>query len=563
MKLTNNVLLKTGETLQKIKNRMLWRLADLLRAEPRNTFSPQLAESAPPSDPQDGKSTGQSASSGTNPSNVNPTPQAQSPAPKNPHSEDGPPDLDELWSDFNKRLGNLFGNKKPNSPNSTNTPPSNNSGASSNQPGNNPQGPTSPPPRSPMSNSSNNSSNNSPNKGFTELIQDWLKKNSSGGGGNLGGSGKGGGSAIPNIGFGIVLIGILVVWLFSGIFIVQEGQAGVVLQFGKYKYTTRPGINWRLPYPIQAHEVVNVSNVRSVEIGKSFVIQATNLKDSSMLTEDENIIDVKFAVQYRLKEPTEYLFTNREPDAAVIQAAETAVREIVGRSKMDDVLYVGRERIGVDLATSIQKILDSYKTGIYITSVNVQNVQPPEQVQSSFDDAVKAGQDQERQKNEGQAYANDIVPRAKGTAARLLEEAEGYRAKVIAMAEGDASRFKQIYVEYAKAPQVTRDRMYIDTMQQIYSNVTKVLVDTKSGNQLLYLPLDKLIQQATPNSDNNVPLGSNALPSSNSAQPPSGSVTVPLTPMAPSLNGLNSTPSPSPMPSDKRDSLRSRDRDIR
>ena len=335
------------------------------------------------------------------------------------------------------------------------------------------------------------------------------------------------------------------------------------MQFGKYKYTTRPGINWGLPYPIQAHEVVNVSNVRSVEIGKSFVIQATNLKDSSMLTEDENIIDVKFAVQYRLKDPTEYLFTNREPDAAVIQAAETAVREIVGRSKMDDVLYVGRERIGVDLATSIQKILDSYKTGIYITSVNVQNVQPPEQVQSSFDDAVKAGQDQERQKNEGQAYANDIVPRAKGTAARLLEEAEGYRAKVIAMAEGDASRFKQIYVEYAKAPQVTRDRMYIDTMQQIYSNVTKVLVDTKSGNQLLYLPLDKLIQQATPNSDNNVPLGSNALPSSNSAQPPSGSVTVPLTPMAPSLNGLNSTPSPSPMPSDKRDSLRSRDRDIR
>jgi membrane protease subunit HflK len=289
------------------------------------------------------------------------------------------------------------------------------------------------------------------------------------------------------------------------------------------------------------------------------VIQATNLKDSSMLTEDENIIDVKFAVQYRLKEPTEFIFNNRDPDGAVIQAAETSVREIVGKSKMDDVLYVGRERIGIELASSIQKILDSYKTGIYITSVNVQNVQPPEQVQSAFDDAVKAGQDQERQKNEGQAYANDVIPRAKGAAARLIEEAQGYKAKVVATAEGDASRFKQVYAEYSKAQQVTRDRMYIDMMQQVYNNVTKVIVDTHNNNQMLYLPLDKLIQQTTTGeiSQNNSGGGTNS-----GTQPPSGSVTVPLNPS--SNLGSNSNPQNNTnIPQDKRETLRSRERDLR
>jgi membrane protease subunit HflK len=289
------------------------------------------------------------------------------------------------------------------------------------------------------------------------------------------------------------------------------------------------------------------------------VIQATNLKDSSMLTEDENIIDVKFAVQYRLKEPTEFIFNNRDPDGAVIQAAETSVREIVGKSKMDDVLYVGRERIGIELASSIQKILDSYKTGIYITSVNVQNVQPPEQVQSAFDDAVKAGQDQERQKNEGQAYANDVIPRAKGAAARLIEEAQGYKAKVVATAEGDASRFKQVYAEYSKAQQVTRDRMYIDMMQQVYNNVTKVIVDTHNNNQMLYLPLDKLIQQTTTGeiSQNNSGGATNS-----GTQPPSGSVTVPLNPS--SNLGSNSNPQNNAnIPQDKRETLRSRERDLR
>jgi membrane protease subunit HflK len=254
-----------------------------------------------------------------------------------------------------------------------------------------------------------------------------------------------------------------------------------------------------MPWPVQSHEVVNLSSIRSVEVGRANLIKASNLKDSSMLTEDENIIDVKFAVQYRLKDASEYLFNNKDPDGAVVQSAETAVREIVGKSKMDNVLYENREKLAIDLNSSIQKILDSYKAGIFITSVTVQNVQPPEQVQAAFDDAVKAGQDRERLKNEGQAYANDIIPKARGAADRLMQEAEGYKAKVTATAEGDATRFKLIQVEYARAPQVTRERMYIDAMQEIYNNVTKVMVDQRSSNgSLLYLPLDKLIQQVGP-----------------------------------------------------------------
>jgi modulator of FtsH protease HflK len=219
-----------------------------------------------------------------------------------------------------------------------------------------------------------------------------------------------------------------------------------------------------------------------------------------MLTEDENIIDVQFAVQYRIKDAQEYLFNNREVEQTVKQAAETAVREIVGKSKMDVVLYEGRERVAIDLAGLIQQILDKYKTGVLITSVTMQNVQPPEQVQAAFDDAVKAGQDRERAKNEGQAYANDVIPKARGTASRLAQEADGHRARVIAMAEGDADKFRQVLTEYSKAPGVMRDRMYLETMQQVYSNVSKVIVDSKQGSNLLYLPLDKLIQQTTSDS---------------------------------------------------------------
>ena len=302
---------------------------------------------------------------------------------------------------------------------------------------------------------------------------------------------------MKSAGIGVGLIGVvaLLIWLGSGFFIVQEGYQAVVTTFGKYSHTEDAGFQWRMPYPFQAHETVAVTQLRSVEVGRNAVVQATGLRDSSMLTQDENIVDIRFTVQYRLKDARAYLFENRHPDEAVVQAAESAVREIVGRSKVDQVLYEQRDAIAADLVKSIQAQLDRLKAGIVIANVNVQNVQVPEQVQAAFNDAVKAGADRDRFKNEGQAYASDVIPKAHGTAARLLEEAEGYRARVIAQAEGDAQRFRSVLTEYQKAPAVTRDRLYLETMQQVYSNVTKVMVDSRSGSNLLYLPLDKLMQQ--------------------------------------------------------------------
>ena len=294
---------------------------------------------------------------------------------------------------------------------------------------------------------------------------------------------------------------VVVVWLASGFYIVPEGQRGVVLRFGGYLETTMPGPRWHLPYPIESAEVVNLLGVRTVEVGYRNNVKSKVLKESLMLTDDENIIDVQFAVQYVLKSPNDYLFNSREPDESVLQAAETAVREIVGKSSMDFVLYEGRAEVAGRAHRLMQALLDRYGTGINISKVTMQNAQPPEQVQAAFDDAVRASQDRERQKNEGQAYANDVIPKARGMAARLNEEAEGYKQRVIEQAEGDASRFRQIVVEYSKAPQVTRDRLYIEAMQQVMTNSSKVLVDQKGGNNLLYLPLDKIMQMtgaATP-----------------------------------------------------------------
>jgi membrane protease subunit HflK len=255
-------------------------------------------------------------------------------------------------------------------------------------------------------------------------------------------------------------------------------------------------MQYRWPGPFQSHDTVNVTQTRSTEVGRNSVVQATGLRDSSMLTQDENIVDIRFTVQWRLKQAKDFLFENRNVEEAVQQAAESAVREIVGRGTMDSVLYEQRDAIAVDLVKSIQAQLDRLKAGILVVNVNVQSVQAPEQVQAAFDDAFKAGADRERLKNEGQAYANDIIPKARGTAARLAEESEGYRARVVAQAEGDSERFRSVLTEYQKAPGVTRDRMYIDTMSQLYANVSKVLVDSRSGSNLLYLPLDKLIQQS-------------------------------------------------------------------
>ena len=348
---------------------------------------------------------------------------------------DGPPDLDELWRDFNRKLSGLFGNRP-----------------------------------------------------------------AARGRGDDGDRGGGGGPVMPDgrsagIGAGLIGIVVLLIWLGSGFFIVQEGYQAVITTFGKYSHTTAAGFQWRFPYPIQAHEVVPVTQLQSVEVGRNAVVPATGLRDSSMLTQDENIVDIRFVVQYRRADARAYLFENFRPDEAVVMAAESAVREIVGRSRVDQVLYEQRDAIAADLVKSIQAQLDRLNAGIVVSNVNVQNVFVPDQVQAAFNDALKAGADRDRFKNEGQAYASDVIPKARGTAARLLEEAQGYSARVVAQAEGDAQRFRAVLAEYQRAPAVTRDRLYLETMQQVYSNVSKLMVDSKTGSNLLYLPLDKLLQQ--------------------------------------------------------------------
>jgi membrane protease subunit HflK len=394
-----------------------------------------------------------------------------------------PPDLDELWRDFNRKLGSLFGGK-----------------------GKGPQG---------------------------------------------GGNGNGnGGSFQPDmksagVGIGLILGVLLLIWLGTGFFIVQEGQQAVITQFGRYKSTVNAGFNWRLPYPIQRHELVFVTQIRSVDIGRDTVLKATGLKESAMLTQDENILDIKFAVQYRLNDARAFLFESKNPQDAVVQAAETAVREVIGRMKMDAALSEERDQIAPQVRKLMQDILDRYKVGIEVVGINLQQggVRPPEQVQASFDDVLKAGQERERAKNEAQAYANDVIPRAVGSASRLKEEADAYKARVVAQAQGDAQRFRSVYAEYQKAPQVTRDRMYLDTMQQIYTNVTKVVVESRQGSSLLYLPLDKILQMNGAGAAGN-----------DAAAAPAGNTVIPVSP-------LTSTPASSDART--RDSARTRDRDVR
>ena len=342
----------------------------------------------------------------------------------------GPPDLEDLWRDFNRRLSGLFGKKGGG--------------------GNGGDGP----PRPPMN------------------------------------------AKLFGGGIGALVVLVLIVWLASGFYIVDASQRGVVLTFGKFSQTTEPGLRWRLPYPIQANEIVKLTDVRVVEVGYRGSDKNKVLKEALMLTDDENIINIQFAVQWFLKDPQEYLFNNRSPEDTVLHAAETAMREVVGKSKMDFALYEGREQVAAQAAKIMQDILDRYQTGIVVSKLSLQNVQPPEQVQAAFDDAVKAGQDRDRQVNAGPAYANDVIPRARGAASRLMEEANGYKGRVVANAEGEASRFRQVLVEYNKAPEVTRQRLYLDTVQQVLSSTSKILVDTKGAGNLLYLPLDKLMQAA-------------------------------------------------------------------
>ncbi|RZI80807.1 MAG: FtsH protease activity modulator HflK [Rubrivivax sp.] len=376
--------------------------------------------------------------------------------------------------------------------------------------------------------------------------------------GGDGGGGPGGLSPDGNgagIGAGLIAGLVALIWLGSGFFIVQEGQQGVVMSFGEFSHTAEAGFQWRAPYPFQSHEIVNLTQLRSIDVGTNSVMQATGSRESSMLTRDENIVDIRFTVQYRLSNAQDYLFENRSSDEAVAQAAESAVREIVGNSTMDSVLYEQRDAIAAELVKSIQSQVNKVKAGVVIANVNVQSVQAPEPVQAAFDDAFKAGADRERAKNEGQAYANDVIPRAQGTAARLREEAAAYSANVVAHADGDAQRFKSVLTEYQKAPGVTRDRLYIDAMQQVYGNVTKVMVDSRSGSNLLYLPLDKLVQLSAASSASAAPAA--ATPNSPPLVP--NAVTGNTETPAAGVGTANTTASDAR----SRDGLRSRDRDGR
>ena len=353
-------------------------------------------------------------------------------------NNDGPPDLDELVKDLKSKVNNVFKLKPKNTNNGNDSqPPSDNSGDSG-------------------------------------IIK-----------------------PIP------IIIVIFLVWLATGFYIVDQGSRGIVLTFGKNTGITQPGPRWHIPYPIETVEIVNQEQVRTIEVGyRSLGEGATQqLKESLMLTGDENIIDLQFAVQYNLKSVEDFLFNNRSVESSVRGAAETAIREVVGKSDMDFVLYEGREEIAIKTKSLMQSILDLYQTGINITSVTMQNAQPPQQVQAAFDDAVKAKQDLERQKNEGQAYANDIVPKARGTASRLTAEANGYKISIENEALGNASRFDQILAEYIRAPEVTKKRLFLETQEQIMSTVSKIVIDQKGSNSLLYLPLDKIIKNSSNNNN--------------------------------------------------------------
>ncbi|NGM87815.1 FtsH protease activity modulator HflK [Parapusillimonas sp. SGNA-6] len=360
--------------------------------------------------------------------------------PRRPNRGDGPPDLDEVWRDFNNRLGSLFGRKGKR--------------------GGNPFG-----------------------------------------GGDNNGPGSGGPRPLPKGSpkmVGIIVVIIIGLWLASGFLIVQEGQVAVVTKFGKYTKTLPAGLQWRLPYPIENHQIVNISQLRTFEVGFRGTARNKVLPESLMLTTDENIVDLQFVVQYRLMSTgaPDYLFKTSQPDESVRQASETAMREVVGKKPMDFVLYSGRTEVAAEVQKLAQSILDRYQTGIQISTVAIQNVQPPEQVQAAFDDAVKAGQDRERQINEGNAYSNKVLPEAQGQVARMLQEAEGYRATVVGDAQGDTARFTSVEAEYAKAPDITRDRMYLSTMQQILENSSKIMIDSQASNNMLYLPLDKIMRDA-------------------------------------------------------------------
>lgn len=311
----------------------------------------------------------------------------------------------------------------------------------------------------------------------------------------------------------VLLVVAAVIWLGSGIYIVDEGNRGVILRFGEYHESTMPGPHWRFPRPIDSAIIVNVDQQRFIEVGyRSGANQQSASgvrKEALMLTEDENIIDVRLAVQYKVKNAQDYIFNVRAPEVTLKQATESALRAVIGKSKMDFVLTEGRSEVVAKVETSLQKMLDDYGTGLIVSTVNLVEAQPPEEVQGAFSDAIKAREDEQRYINESQAYSNEVIPKARGSASRIVQEAEAYEQRVNAEADGDASRFSQLLVQYELAPEVTRKRLYLETMEDVLGNSKKVIMDVKSGNNMMYLPVDKLMGSSTAQS-----------PSSRSITPP-------------------------------------------
>ena len=308
---------------------------------------------------------------------------------------------------------------------------------------------------------------------------------------------------------GFLAAGAIVIWSLSGFYIIDEGTHGVETRFGKYVATTQSGLNWHFPAPIERVDVVDVKQQRYIEVGyrSGGTEQALGSvpKEALMLTKDENIVDVRLAVQYQVKDAKEFIFNIVNPAATLKQVTESAQRGVIGSSKMDFVLTEGRSEIVAQIKKEIQDVMDSYKSGIQVTSVNLQDAQPPEQVQNAFEDAIKAREDEQRLINEAEAYSNDVVPKARGAAARKLQEAEGYKEQVIAQAEGESSRFTKLLGEYTKAPDVTRKRLYIESMESVLAETNTVMIDVKGGNNMLYLPLDKMIQHQPSVQQNNAP----------------------------------------------------------
>lgn len=317
-------------------------------------------------------------------------------------------------------------------------------------------------------------------------LDEALKKLQAKLGGLFGGGGSSsGGAAAP--GFSMAALGVLaavavLIWALLGVYQVDEQERGVVLRFGKYYDTVQPGLHWNPPL-IDDVSQLNITRVRSASFHET------------MLTQDENIVDVKLSVQYVINDPVNFVLKVRDPERSLQHAAQSALRHVVGGISMDMVLTEGRAQIGIDVQQRLQEYLDLYQTGILVSKVTVDESKPPAQVQSAFDDVIKAREDQERVQNEAQAYANAVVPEARGGAQRQIEEANAYKEQVIANAQGEAERFNRLLTEYQKSPEVTRERLYLDAVQEVFTKTNKVMVDIEGGNNVMYLPLDKLTGQ--------------------------------------------------------------------